>query len=461
MTDASSAAETKLVQSRKDRVIGLLFLAAFLLLSIFLESGEQIDLPNSTCDTVHTDPTPPFYSAVYPWLTAHQLHWFDRKADEFEVVAVYIPSDLEAVQQNLCLGRRHLADLINTLAPQSPSAIVIDKFFGQTTCNFNEEAIAQSKTLVDAVKGSHVPIVIGASADRAAMRADDSCLVTSPGQLDLVDEAHRGLTRLNANHEQIPLEWRILSQQPRTPYAHASPQQSLALAGATAALGQPGSNRPFSTIANSRRHPYAFLDLNFKQQSSSDLLCAQGSDDVRQRWHCPAPAASRALTGASSPAPATPFGNTLDHKVVVIGSRSESGVDHWMLLGHHVWGYELQAAYIQALLSHRYLRAVPGVWIVSLWIGFLLLLEGIPLLRRYLVSERDRHPFRWLESRIWIWIWSIAFFFTVAFVCIVSGFLPPLFMLSAVLFAMITRGVINGLQTSEHALLPHEKESPE
>jgi hypothetical protein len=98
---------------------------------------------------------------------------------------------------------------------------------------------------------------------------------------------------------------------------------------------------------------------------------------MRQRWNvsCSGPAPHLKLLG----------------KVVLIGAEDER--DHWPVLDSRMWGFELQARYIQVMLSGSYLRGLP-IWIPFLtFASFMFVVEGLPTLLEALIPAGKDHWF--------------------------------------------------------------------
>lgn len=209
------------------------------------------------------------------------------------------------------------------------------------------------------------------------------------------------VARLNANKEQIPLGWKVLPRQP--PDTGASTlEDSLSLKAAIAAHGNESSLR---SLQSSARQPYARTVPKIPEESSTALLCSSNGQ------------------GAKKPCSANEHTFPLGDKVVVIGAENE--VDHPFLLGERIYGFRLQALYIDALLSDNYLYAAPGYLAVSLFWGFLVVLEAV-LVSMEVYSHRRWHVSASLKARVqWIWIFSSVFFVATIIVFSLKHYLPP------------------------------------
>lgn len=122
VSEAGSSENTG--RQRTHIVRGVIYLAVFILLAVFMESFDQLEQSESSCDTASGDTAPPFYVPVY---TAF-LNWMNSDSSS-QVSAIDINAELVDIQQNLCRGRSYLADVISAVATQRPSTIVVDKYF--------------------------------------------------------------------------------------------------------------------------------------------------------------------------------------------------------------------------------------------------------------------------------------------------------------------------------------------
>ena len=141
--------------------------------------------------------------------------------------------------------------------------------------------------------------------------------------------------------------------------------------------------------------------------------------------------------------------------MVVIGAQSEA--DHWFVLGRKLWGYELQAQYIDALLSGGCRRAAPGYLPILLFLGFLIVLEALPFFIRYRYRRKKRRePDFWKDDLRWLVILSVSFLLSMTLAFFFLGYLPPLLMLFAVLFILSSCLTFAGFEQSKKMILPEE-----
>lgn len=378
---------------------GLLLFLLFFVLYVGWENRDLYEHDTLACEPVSVDATPFQYERVYPWM----MHWRLGTQASGRVAVVFIPEEMTEVQQNLCRGRAYMARLIDTLVAERPAALVLDKYFSDKSCLADETEKHETALLQRAVQGAvaaGIPVVVGEATGDLETKQDRTCLVKKTDSLPFAG-TQSGLTKLNRNREQIPLRWRVFD----TALSKAGDPPSFAMRAATVAAGSALEQR---VALHGDRQPYARLDVSIDSVSSGDLLSGK-----------------------------VPSG-TLRKKVVVIGSQSRV-MDRWVVLGVARWGYELQADYIDALVSGQYLRAVPSLMVVALLVVFVGILEGVPFVWWWWHSERQRHPEASQNRFEWWWYvgWPPGFALGVVLLCLGVKFLPPL---SVVLFAL-TAGV--------------------
>jgi CHASE2 domain-containing sensor protein len=416
-----------------------LLLGAVYLLSIsgliVWEYRDRIEAIAPACETVDAESKPAAYSVVYKRV----LGWASAEtASHVSVVA--IPLDLENIQSNVCEARKYEADLLRSIATEHPAVIVIDKFFGPTACTQVPEA---TRELVDVVRSMAVPVVVGESTNKVP-ECDETCLARKP-QLDFGSaNVRRGLTRLNVEAEKIPMVWKVLPDESRDAKAVAA--DSLSWAAVKAYDPNFAESSRLQGIVESDRHPYAHLSLRLPRQSSTDLLCVAGTPEMLKRWavHCPGQEKRVNLVG----------------KVVLIGSEDES--DRWPVLSSHMWGFDIQASYIESLLSGNYLRALP-VWVTFvLFAAFLFVAEGLPV---FLEGYRPHWKKRRILARAfrrqryeWVAFWTVFFIVASSVLALAVGYLPPLAVFGDIVLVVVTRVLFFATETTEEPFLhPHSK----
>jgi len=127
--------------------------------------------------------------------------------------------------------------------------------------------------------------------------------------------------------------------------------------------------------------------------------------------------------------------------------RGRKRIDHWVVLGKRKWGFELQAFYIDALLSGHYLRASPSYLPVLLFAAFVLALEGVPALRK------SSNHILWKRGHV---LWNLILFSTLfvltSVIFYLMHYLPPLLMLFSALMAVVARLIFSEYENAEHGI---------
>jgi uncharacterized membrane protein YphA (DoxX/SURF4 family) len=250
---------------------------------------------------------------------------------------------------------------------------------------------------------------------------------------------HRGIVSLNTQLEKIPLQWNVRASE--EPDARVETPDSLSWAAVKAYDPDFARVERIQELVDSRRHPFVNLNFTLPTQTSTQLLCATGTEEMRKRWsvECSGPIQPPRLLG----------------RIVVIGS--ETMPDRHPVLGKQLWGVDLQARYIQALLSGRYLRAVP-VWVgFVVFAVFVLLIEGLPALMEAYTPKLKKHPVfaHAFRQRRFVWVAASAVIWIVltAAVCLALGCLPPLAAFGDIFLLASTRLLIFTVESTEVPLL--------
>jgi hypothetical protein len=385
------------------------------------------------CETADSAPKPTAYSAPYK----HLLHWATRPRTT-DVTIIAIPSDLADIQGNICEARTYTADLLRSIAPQQPAEVVIDKFYGPTSCTSQPEA---TQALIAAVRSFPAPVVVGESTAMAKTEIDGACLIRKP-QLDFASpNVRHGILRINFESEKVPLQWSVLPPGNLTPSTKSQTADSLVWA-AIKTYDPAFTQRPrIQKLIDKGRHPYANLDITLPRQTSTNLLCATASPDVLKRWSLPCtdPIQHLNLTG----------------KIVVIGSEEE--IDQREVLGSPMYGLDMQARYIQILLSGSYLRALPFFVGLLTFALFIFIIEGVPtLLEAFRPSWREvRFISRAFPRRRYIWVifWAVATIILASLACLAFGYLPPLVVFGDIWLVAITRLLFFAAESTETPFL--------
>lgn len=420
---------------RRALFLGITYLLALVLL-ILWESRERLQLFESPCQPAVSESKSPFYSEPYRRI----LNWASSDTSSF-VSTIAIPRSLEQIQQNICLSRAYTADILRLIAAQHPAEVVLDRFYSPNSCASDPQSTTE---LISVVRSLPFPVIVGESTEFAAEEHDNACLVRR-SQLDFASpNVRHGLIRLNIEPERIPLLWRVLpAANPESKPSEIA--DSLSWAAVRAYDPDFAASNKLQALLRSDRHPYANLQARLPSQTTTQLLCSAGTPEMRARW-------SPDCTGLSP-------GPRLLGKVVLIGAESNN--DRFITLGRSRWGYELQASYIEAILSSSFLRALPFWASFFLFIVYVVLIEGLPVLlkaffprwRRKLIlrDAYGHHCVRWiLECTV------LFLAFTTAF-SLFLRYLPPLPVLGDMLFVAVTRLLIMAAESTETPFVHHVK----
>jgi hypothetical protein len=193
----------------------------------------------------------------------------------------------------------------------------------------------------------------------------------------------------------------------------------------------------FSTLYNGGQQPYANLSGKLERQTASNLLCSVAPDRAKANGiDCSNGWRKKNLSG----------------KVVVIGAESDA--DYPAVLGEGMYGFELQARYVAALLSGSYLRQLsPLFLLLPLGLYYALSELLIPYLH---IHRNPPRPLRHIERPL---VWTVAVFFATIALGVALPLLfhrfPPLGMLLGISGILVPRLLIEGW-----ALLTERSEDP-
>jgi len=245
-----------------------------------------------------------------------------------------------------CERRKALGDLIDRIASASPAVIVLDAQFARNQCRADSEQTAHLQATIGRVSGT-TPFVLGRKLDRSERALIPTlAFPVTPGQ-----SIHEGLLHLDPDTKKLPLKWAVVmdSASAAKTFGWAF-MDTLALKAAQAydvrLLQKYPRLQEFvnekNTPTGDASHPYvSFLKPEqFTSYAAGALLCGQNyatATKVDAAERCEGdPAALRSLRG----------------KIVVVGASDES--DAYLSPVGEVYGFVLQANYIEALLDQRY-----------------------------------------------------------------------------------------------------------
>ncbi len=360
------------------------------------------------------------------WLYSPLLSWISRPTHK-DVAALYIDSGLSQIQLNTCLARSYLADVLTLAATQHPARLVVDKYFGPDTCTEGEDSVA-SDSLVKTVQALPFPVIIGRSTQRSAEAKIEPCLVQQPELSFHSTNVIPGLVRPNSDLVKIPLQW-LVSESPGQ-----APQFQDTLAFAALRSFAP---ELVKGLLRSHRQPYAKIQDDIPEESSAQFLCSGADSAVKVRWH---------LQCSSKP-----DGDlySLQGKVVVVGAQSSN--DQEDVLGHTYYGYQLQAQYLDDLLTGSYLLASPGWLPVTIYLFFVLISEAPRFIQKPFNDFTENHLFpRTIVHEhlklFWSLAWAVVFILGSNFLFFLFHFLPPLGLI-VFIFSTVFAQVFAGIQS--------------
>jgi CHASE2 domain-containing sensor protein len=268
---------------------------------------------------------------------------------------------------NVCAEREFLSRLLARVDQAEPALIVVDKWFGKTTCSPADQGTAH---LIKVVKGLRHKLVVG-------VRATELTLPPGPGSptsflngsLDLgLDASQQGLVNIADDSRRLPLQWSVYSED--NPRSAVIVKDTLSLAAALAF--DPGlrtKDARLDQLIVAGQQPYiGFLGAaQWKEANAhfyaSEILCGARAAP-RGDWEI--------CQGPSLP----PVPKALTHQIVLIGESAPDSDTHHSVVGA-VEGMYLQANYIEALLDSQFLKPASVLWDYGAGFCFLLLLELI------------------------------------------------------------------------------------
>ncbi len=235
---------------------------------------------------------------------------------------------------DLCGQRKMMPVLLSRIADAKPRVIVIDKFFGETSCpgTINQDLIAAISKI-----NATIPLVVG------RIVVDDSSLYLQTSLFKDLPELRDGIVNLDRDTRKLPLRWKVYGTKAGMERdAGLAWRETLALMAAEVyengeldrrhpdlAMLDPGSNPYISFLNRKQFAPYSFL--------AGFVLCGH---DVAQGEN----------TAACEGSPRTL--GVLSGKIVLVGEIIDQ--DRWATVVGNLPGVYLHANFIEALLDDRY-----------------------------------------------------------------------------------------------------------
>jgi hypothetical protein len=249
---------------------------------------------------------------------------------------------------NVCRERGFLGEVLKTLSHAKVRAVVIDKYFGDTTCPKDDPGTLNLMRGAQALCAAHITLVVGRKVSesarsqtaRAGAHPLEPSLTFAP-QAACVTE---GVVNTDIDPRRAPIWWPNI--QPVSGSNSAPP--SLALAASLAASPMFMQNGRLAGWTPDAPDPY----VSFVRRGQFDGYSIAARDLV-----CSAPGNPgwRACADAElSPK----IRSVADGRVVIIGEDVTDIDRHDTVVGEMA-GYVLQANYIESLLDDRLIRPVP------------------------------------------------------------------------------------------------------
>jgi CHASE2 domain-containing sensor protein len=257
---------------------------------------------------------------------------------------------------NVCEQRKFLTKLIHKLKSSEVHVIVLDKKY-EASCAGQPDV---TKGLADAIAQGASSVVIGRGtkivprSEQIMMGKRRVCLKLTP-QVEF-ESANYGLIRIDSDTRRAPLEWPTFVESTRDPKL----LPSLALVAAERANPNLKTRRRLVRILQSGKQPFVrFNPTNtFPKLSAIHLLCGMNATSNTDWGSCTEKADSATAE--------------LQGKIVLLGDYLDSD-KHESVLGP-VYGVDLQANYIAALLADDLYKPIGGTFSKAIYVTVWLVL---------------------------------------------------------------------------------------
>ena len=251
--------------------------------------------------------------------------------------------------QNTCEQRAMMADLLDRLAQHAPAVIVIDKYFGATTCERNPATTLRLRETLRRVS-QQIPVIVGVFVPREEQRkaaAGERPRLHAALALVNGGKLSRGLVNLDVDSRKVAMGWDVLEGD------KVESVPTIALQAALSYDTELFAKYPLlAKLAQSHVHPYMSMiqAARFATIPAGRFLCGSNlSGNGDMEW--------------CKRQPTAPGPEYVHGRVVVLGELHAMD-EHQTILGP-LAGLVLQANYIEALLDERYFQPAP------LWIDYL------------------------------------------------------------------------------------------
>lgn len=432
-TAAEAARPGGVPPSGRLRIVRLIVLL-LLVLAVWAWADVQslgIDSSNGLCSLRESEHSNPLEGFTYRHLMSSRFT--DKPTHPVALVTLSPPNEPLSVLTNTCEGRRFFAALVPALKNLGAKVIAIDKFYSAGACPAEDV----NTLFRSALHRVEIPVIVGQATQPAGDedRVRGDCLVLIPplafgadGPPGPSGNVLLGLTRLNENTLQIPLEWPVFPPSDETggaqPASHPAP--GLSYVAATAADPGLASDPRLLPFLKTHQHPFATFDEGLPTWSAMDVLCYGGDAQLvkQEKW------------GTCSKIPHLPF--RLAGKTVVVGEHVDADLQPFP--DGDKYGVDLQANYIESLISRRFVSELDhrADWLL---LGLFLALFGV----FDLFSDRilGRLPKAAREACVVLFGFALLLIFTVfsRFLLIHRDLLTPIFLLALypILFYLAVR----------------------
>ena len=373
---------SQVMRRRRLRAAGLLAVAV--VGSLVWESRRDLFSrffaePQDRQSCVRSDDTP---SAIERWFENRWLTKTDRehRTDQGQILLVLIGTDVRSdAHTSVCANRSIVADLLETLFARGAKEVIVDKHYAKGSCR----ELLPNRHLVEVMSRFHDRIVVGQQTEideetRCPVIKDNFDFGASPPRF--------GLLELNQEHLKIPLSWTISDgRTDRTRGVHPLSTRddlgtklpeapALALVAAETIDGHVTDD--VRAYLDGREHPVGRYRA-LPTLRDAELLCSAGGMDKGEEPHCPDLSQLQ-----------------IEGKSVVIGDAVAADKQDFM--GRDLYGAELQARYIDALLRKDYLREWPWLPQAVIWFA---ILAGVALF----CAIKRQHRTQWFIGGVLLW----------------------------------------------------------
>ena len=240
-----------------------------------------------------------------------------------------------------CTQRLFMARLISRLNQVNVAVIALDKFYGRSACDVRGD---ETKELVGAIANSRAPITRGLPTTLVPSRTTEErkvCLRQVPTLQLPIPPSRDGVLRLDADTRRIPIAWPVLQEDQKTV------KEVDTLAWVTAWTADRSALETFRlSHARAKAEPPYSAMIQIPSFSAIELLCGKAANKDVDWQKCNLVDKVEELNGA----------------VAVVGEHYGDRDIH-PTIGGFLYGVDLQANYIAALLDDRYyVPVLSGYW---------------------------------------------------------------------------------------------------